>query len=105
MNSIVVKNGLLASASAIVLGLIVYLISPKGFLTWGSWLTMVPVVYFMVQAAKETRENTEGCQPPGSFYTRMDNLPVLCHCLYAVYLRNAQFYRYGLIGFGPSGFH
>ncbi|MFN8320530.1 MAG: DUF4199 domain-containing protein [Saprospiraceae bacterium] len=60
MNSIVVKNGLLASVSAIVLGLIVYLISPKGFLTWGSWLTMVPLVYFMVQAAKETRETIGG---------------------------------------------
>lgn len=60
MNSIVVKNGLLASGVAIVLGLIVYLIDPKGFLTWGSWLTMVPLVYFMVQASKETKEANGG---------------------------------------------
>ncbi len=31
MNSIVVKNGLMAAGAAIILGLVVYLIDPKGF--------------------------------------------------------------------------
>ena len=43
MNSIVVKNGLMAAGAAIILGLVVYLIDPKGFLSWGSWLTLVPI--------------------------------------------------------------
>lgn len=60
MNSIVIKNGLLASGAAIVIGLVVYLASPKGVFTWGSWLTLVPLIYFMVNAVKETRDGYGG---------------------------------------------
>lgn len=60
MNSIVIKNGLLAGGSAIIIGLVVYLVDPKGFLSWGSWLNFVPVIYAMVTAVKETRNENGG---------------------------------------------
>ncbi|HMS97283.1 MAG TPA: DUF4199 domain-containing protein [Saprospiraceae bacterium] len=60
MNSIVIKNGLMAAGAAIILGLVVYLIDPKGFLSWGSWLTLIPILYFMVSAVKETRNENGG---------------------------------------------
>lgn len=60
MNSIVVKNGLLAGVSGIVVSLVIYLIEPKGFISWGGWVVIFPVLYCMVQATKETREANEG---------------------------------------------
>ena len=42
MNSIVIKNGLMAAGAAIILGLVVYLIDPKGELISGvSNLTVI----------------------------------------------------------------
>ncbi|MBK8701042.1 MAG: DUF4199 domain-containing protein [Saprospiraceae bacterium] len=60
MDNISTRNGLFAGISAIIIGLVIYLISPMGFLSWGGWITIIPVVYFMVAAAKTKREEEEG---------------------------------------------
>ena len=56
MNHYSIKNGLLAGGASIILGLIAYLINAESFLTYGGWLSFVPVIYFMVKAATEYKD-------------------------------------------------
>jgi hypothetical protein len=93
MNSIVVKNGLMAAGAAIILGLVVYLIDPKGFLSWGSWLTLVPILYFMVSAVKETRNENGGfISLRQAFHSRLDHLPLLRGIVQPFFLHFDEFH-------------
>ncbi len=54
------KYGLMAGVVAIVLSMILYLIEPHMYLKFGSYITFLPMVYFMVQAALSERKINNG---------------------------------------------
>lgn len=55
-----VRSGALLGAATIVFNLIIYLISPKFLVSWGSWAGLVITIYFMSKAVKDTRNDLRG---------------------------------------------
>ena len=55
-----VKNGIFGAIAAIILYLILWFIDPKFFVTYGSWLGFIIIIYFMYRAGKEARDANEG---------------------------------------------
>ena len=55
-----VKNGVFGAAIAIIVYLIIWFISPKGYISYGSWIGFAIIIFFMYRAGKEARDMNEG---------------------------------------------
>lgn len=60
MENIKIKNGLILGGVLIALTLILYLIDPRMYLTWGSWIGYIVVIYFMYRTAVAVRSAEGG---------------------------------------------
>lgn len=55
-----VKNGVFGAAIVIIIYLIMWFVSPKAFLSYGSWLGFAIIIFFMYRAGKEVRDMNQG---------------------------------------------
>lgn len=68
MENIKIKNGLILGGVLVALTLILYLIDPRFYLTWGSWIGYVVIIYFMYKTAVAVRESEGGVLSFGSAF-------------------------------------
>lgn len=54
------KWGVIAGLAAVVISLVGYLVSPRFFVTWASWLGFAAFIFCMVKAAAEDKEAMGG---------------------------------------------
>ena len=55
-----VKNGVFGAVAAIIVYLVLWFVDPKGYLTYGSWIGIAIIIFFMYLAGKEARNINEG---------------------------------------------
>ncbi|MBK9735118.1 MAG: DUF4199 domain-containing protein [Saprospiraceae bacterium] len=55
-----IKNGLLSGSASIVFSLMLYLVNPEFMITWGSYLGIFIVIYFMRKAIIDTKKDENG---------------------------------------------
>lgn len=60
MGNNAIRNGLYMGGALVLLYLALYFVSPKVFLSWGSWISFAVYIYFMYNAAKEERASLGG---------------------------------------------
>lgn len=60
MGNVKIKNGLILGGVLIVLSLVLYLVNPRVYLTWASWIGYAVVIYFMYKTAVAVKAEEGG---------------------------------------------
>lgn len=68
MENVKIKNGVILGVVLIVISLVLYLVSPRVYLTWGQWIGYIAVIYFMYKTAVTVREEEGGVLPFGAAF-------------------------------------
>ncbi|MEJ6613139.1 MAG: DUF4199 domain-containing protein [Saprospiraceae bacterium] len=68
MENVKIKNGLILGVALVIISLVLYLIDPRVYLTWETWIGFAAVIYIMYKTAVAVREQKDGVLSFGSAF-------------------------------------
>ena len=85
MKEIAIKNGLMAGIAGVILMLVLWLINPRYYINYQTFVGLIVVIYFMYRAGKEVRDQNGGYISLGEIFKPLFITIVFGTLIYALF--------------------